>query len=58
MRWAGYVARTAKLRKYTQNLVGKPEGKRILGKSMNIWENNIWDLQESFCETVDCTGFM
>jgi hypothetical protein len=32
-------------------LVGKPEGKRLLGRSRYRWENNIkMDLQEVRCE--------
>jgi hypothetical protein len=32
MRWAGYVARIGAKRKAYRILVGKPEGKRPLGK--------------------------
>ena len=36
-------------------LVGKPEGKRPLGKSMHRWEDNIkMDLQEVGCRGMDC----
>jgi hypothetical protein len=31
MRWTGYVARTANLRKHIQNLAGKPEGNKFYG---------------------------
>jgi hypothetical protein len=35
-------------------LVGKPEGKRPLGRSRNIWEDNIkMDLQEVGCRVMD-----
>jgi hypothetical protein len=35
-------------------LVGKPERKRPLGRSMHRWENNIkMDLQEVGCGSVD-----
>jgi len=35
-------------------LVGKPEGKRPLGRFRHIWEDNIkMDLQEVGCECVD-----
>ena len=35
-------------------LVGKPEGKRLLGRSRPRWEDNIkMDLQEVRCEVVD-----
>jgi hypothetical protein len=36
-------------------LVGKPEGKRPLGRSRHRWENNIkMALQEVGCEALDC----
>jgi hypothetical protein len=45
MRWAGYVARMDEGRGMCRVLVGKPEGKRQLGKPR--WEDNIkMDLQE------------
>jgi len=35
-------------------LVGKPEGKRQLGRSVRRWEDNIkMDLQEVGCEGMD-----
>jgi hypothetical protein len=35
-------------------LVGKPEGKRPLGRSRRIWEDNIkLDLQEVLCGGMD-----
>jgi len=35
-------------------LVGKPEGKRTLGRPMNKWEENMkMDLQEVGCEGMD-----
>jgi hypothetical protein len=35
-------------------LVGKPEGKRPLGRIRRRWENNIWmDLQEVGCGGMD-----
>jgi hypothetical protein len=35
-------------------LVGKPEGKRPLGRPMHRWENNIKvDLQEVGCGSMD-----
>jgi hypothetical protein len=38
-------------------LVGKPEGKRALGKPRRRWEDNIrMDLQEVGCGCVDWTG--
>ena len=52
MRWAGHVARMGKRRGV---LVGKPEGKRPLGRPRCRWEdNNIkMDLQEVGCGGMD-----
>jgi hypothetical protein len=41
MRWAGHVARMGKDRGAYNILVGKPEGKRPLGKPRRRWEDNI-----------------
>jgi len=47
MRWAGHVARMGEGRGVHRVLVGKPVGKRPLGRSRNRWEDNIkMDLQE------------
>ena len=47
MRWAGHVARLGEDRDVHRVLVGKPEGKRPLGRPRRRWENNIkMDLQE------------
>ena len=47
MRWAGHVARMEERRGVFRALVGKPEGKRPLGRPRHIWEDNIkMDLQE------------
>jgi hypothetical protein len=47
MRWAGHVARMGEGRGVHKVLVGKPEGKRPLGRSRRRWEDNIkTDLQE------------
>ena len=47
MRWAGHLARMGKGRGVHRVLVGKPEGKRPLGRSRRRWEDNIkMDLQE------------
>jgi hypothetical protein len=40
MRWAGYVARMGKERKVYKVLVGKPEGKRPLGRLRRRWDHN------------------
>jgi hypothetical protein len=46
MRWAGNVARIKKRNAYTI-LVGKPEGKRPLGRPRRRWVDNIKiDLRE------------
>jgi len=47
MRWAGHVARMGEDRDVHRVLVGKPEGKRPLGRQRRRWEDNIkMDLQE------------
>jgi hypothetical protein len=47
IRWAGHVARMREGRGVYRFLVGKPEGKRPLGRSRRRWEDNIkMDLKE------------
>jgi len=47
MRWAGHVARIGEGRGVHRVMVGKPEGKRPLGRHRRRWEDNIkMDLQE------------
>ena len=47
MRWAGHVARMGEGGGVHRVLVGKPEGKRPLGRPRRRWEDNIkMDLQE------------
>ena len=47
MRWAGHVARVGEDRGVHRVLVGKPQGKRPLGRPRRRWEDNIkMDLQE------------
>ena len=47
MRWAGHVARMGEGRVVHRVLVGKPEGKRPLGRPRHRWEDNIkMDLRE------------
>jgi hypothetical protein len=41
MRWAGHVARMGEERKLYNVLVGKPEGKRPLGRQRRKWEDGI-----------------
>jgi hypothetical protein len=46
MKWAGHVARMCEDRVVHRLLVGKPEGKRPLGRPRRRWEDNIkLDLQ-------------
>ena len=50
MRWAGHVACMGEERGAYRVLVGKPEGKRPLGRSRHRWVDNIrTDLQEVGC---------
>jgi len=56
MRWAGHVARMVARRGVYSVLVGKPEGKRPLGRPRRSWEDNIkmdMDLQEVGCVGMD-----
>ena len=47
MRGAGHVERMKERRGVYRLLVGKPEGKRPLGRSIHRWEDHInMDLQE------------
>jgi len=51
----GALAPTGKRRGVYRVLVGKPEGKRRLGKPRRRWEDNIKrDLQEVGCGVMDC----
>jgi hypothetical protein len=54
MRWTGHVARMGEERKVYKVLVGKPEGKRPLGRSRRRWKDGIrMDLWEKFLGGVD-----
>jgi hypothetical protein len=54
MRWAGHVARMGEERKVYKVLVGKPEGKRSLGRLKRRWEDEIrMDLREIGLGGVD-----
>jgi hypothetical protein len=54
MWWAGHVARVGKERKVYKVLVGKPEGKRPLGRPRRRWEDGIrMDLREIGLRGVD-----
>jgi hypothetical protein len=47
LRWAGHVARRGEGRGVYRILVGRPEGKRPLGRPRHRWEDNIkMDLRE------------
>jgi hypothetical protein len=47
IRWAAYVARIGEWRAAYGVFMGKPEGKRPLGRPKHRWENNIkMNLQE------------
>jgi hypothetical protein len=57
MRWAGHMARMGEERGVYRVLVGKPEGKRPLGRPRRRWVDNIrMDLQEVGCGYVDWIG--
>jgi len=54
MRWAEHVAYMGERRCVYTVLVGKPEGKRPLGRPRRRWEDNInMDLQEVGCGSMD-----
>ena len=54
MRWAGHAACIGEKRGVYSVLVGKPEGKRPLGRPRRRWEDNIkMDLQEVGCGGAD-----
>ena len=57
MRWAGHVARMGEERGAYRVLVGKPEGKRSLGRPRRRWVDNIrMDLLEVRCGYMDWIG--
>ena len=57
MGWAGHVARMGEERAAYRVLVGKPEGKRPLGRPRRRWVDNIrMDLQEVGCGYGDWIG--
>ena len=50
-RWAGHVARVEHSINTYRVLVGKPEGKKPLGRTRRRWEENIkMDLREVGCD--------
>jgi hypothetical protein len=57
MRWAGHVARMREKRNAYRILVGKPEGRRQLGRPRRKWVDNIrMDLGEVEWGDVDWIG--
>jgi hypothetical protein len=57
MRWVGRVARMGEKRNVYRLLVGKPEGKRPLGRPRGRWIDNIkMDLLEIGLNVVDWIG--
>jgi hypothetical protein len=57
MRWDGHVARMGEKRNVYRLLVGKPEGKRPLGRPRRRWIDNIkMDLLEIGLNVVDWIG--
>jgi hypothetical protein len=57
MRWAGHVARMGRRWIVYRVLVGKPEGKRPMGRPRRRWEDNIRiDFQEVGCGGMDWIG--
>jgi len=57
MRWAGHVSPMGEERGAYRVLVGKPEGKRPLGRPRRRWVDNIrMDLQEVRCGYVVWIG--
>ena len=56
LRWAGHVARTELSKNAYGVLVGKPDGKRSLGRPRHRWEDNIkMVLRELGCDAGDWT---
>jgi len=57
MRWAGHVARMSEEMGVYRFLVGKPEGKRPLGRPRRRWVDNIrMDIQKVGCGYMDWFG--
>jgi hypothetical protein len=57
MRWVGHVARMGEKRNAYRLLVGKPEGKRPLGRPRRRWIDNIkMDLLKIGLSVVDWIG--
>jgi len=57
MRWAGHVARMGEESEVYKVLLGKPEGRRLMGRPRRRWVDNIrMDLQEVGCGYMDWIG--
>jgi hypothetical protein len=56
MRWAGHVAGMGEKRNVYRLLVGKPEGKRPLGRPRRRWIDNIKMGDRSECCGLDWSG--
>ena len=56
MRWAGHVAHIGEERGVYSVLLGKPEGRRPLGRPRRRGVDNRMDLQEVGCEYMDWIG--
>jgi hypothetical protein len=52
MRWVRHITHVGEMRTANSIFVGKPEGKRLLGRPRHKWEDNI--LKEIGWEGVDC----
>jgi hypothetical protein len=54
MRWAGHVAHMGEVRSAYNILVGRPEGRRPLGRPRHRWEHNMkMDIREIVFGDVD-----
>jgi len=57
MRWAGHVACMGEERRVYRVMLGKPEGRSLLGRPRRRWVDNIMmDLQEVGCMYMDWIG--
>jgi len=56
MTWTGHVARMGEEKELYRVLVGKPEGKRTLGRHGRRWVDIRMDLQEVGCGYMDWIG--
>jgi len=57
MKWAGHVARMGEERGFQKFFVGKPDGRRPLGRPRRRWVHNMrMDLQDMECWYMDWIG--